>query len=131
MNSHSPSADDVVAAYEALLHQTRRMLEATNRQDWGTLVAYEADYVMQTHHLRQLDAHVPLTEMDRQRKAQLIEDILENNLRVRDGLMARRDELGELIGISRRQRNLSRAYGVQPDNAFRHPTRSPDDKSPM
>ncbi|MDW7745263.1 flagellar protein FliT [Halomonas sp.] len=127
MTSYAFSSKDVVAGYETLLQQTRRMLEATSRQEWETLVSYEAYYVLQTEQLKRLDATVPLTEEHQRRKAELIEQILENNLHVRDRLMARRDELGELIDTSRRQRNLSRAYGVR---AGKHTSSlSPDNKS--
>lgn len=129
MTSNAFSSKDVVAGYETLLQQTRCMLEATNRQEWETLVSYEADYVLQTEQLKRLDATVPLTEAHQRRKAELIERILENNLHVRDRLMARRDELGELIDTSRRQRNLSRAYGVHPSNQTHLDSLSPDNKS--
>ncbi|SDN88137.1 flagellar protein FliT [Halomonas shengliensis] len=129
MTADAPSPQDVVAGYEALLLQTRRMLEATDRQEWETLVSYESDYVLQTRRLRRLDETVPLTDAHRRRKAELIEHILENNLRVRDRLVVRRDELGELIGTTRRQRNLSRAYGVQPVSTAHLHTPTSDDTS--
>lgn len=129
MTSDAPSPQDVVAGYEALLRQTRRMLEATERQEWETLVTYESDYVLQTRRLRRLDETVALTDAHRRHKAELIEHILENNLRVRDRLMARRDELGKLIGTSRRQQSISRAYGVPPSNIAHIDTSSPDGKS--
>lgn len=115
MTHKTSSPQDVVAGYEALLQQTQRMLEASSHQEWDTLIAYEANYVSQTERLKELDEAVLLTGARRKRKAELIEQIMVNNRRVRDRLMARRDELGELLDTSRRQRDLSRAYGVKPN----------------
>lgn len=128
MFSDTSSPQGVIAAYEALLKQTHRMLEAAHRQEWETLITYQADYVMLTDRLQQLGEAVPLTEALRQRKADLIERILDNNLHLRERLMMRREELGELIDTSRHQRNLSRAYGV-PAGSRHADHRSTNDKS--
>ncbi|MDT0500528.1 MULTISPECIES: flagellar protein FliT [unclassified Halomonas] len=112
MPTDTTSSQGVIAAYETMLLQTRRMLEAAHRQEWDTLITCQTEYVLQTEHLKKLDEAVTLTEAHRQQKADLIKRILENNLQLRDQLMTRREELGELIDTSRQQRNLSRAYGV-------------------
>ena len=48
-----------------------------------------------------------------QRKAELLESILEHDVDIRRRLVARRDELGKLIEVSQRQRDLHRAYAPQ------------------
>lgn len=130
MSADTSSPQGVIAAYEAMLQQTQCMLEAAHRQEWETLITHQTEYLLQTDRLQQLDEAIPLTETLRQRKADLIERILDNNLHLRNHLMARREELSELIDTSRQQRNISRAYGVP---AGGHPPRidshSSNDKS--
>ncbi len=127
-NSATPGA--LVEAYEALLAQTDRMLEAARGAEWASLVDQEADYVLQVERVQRLDAEVALAPEARERKSALLERILENDLEIRRRLIERRDELGELIGTTRRQRNLRRAYGVKngegsAGGAHRDDTRTP------
>ncbi|ATJ84640.1 flagellar protein FliT [Halomonas beimenensis] len=104
-------AAEIIAGYEALLAISEAMLAAARDADWPTLVEQETDYVRRVERLSRLDAEHPLDEHRQRRKAELLERILDNDLEVRQRLIRRRDELGELIGTSRRQRDLQRAYG--------------------
>ncbi|OBX35423.1 flagellar protein FliT [Halomonas elongata] len=108
----SALGEAVLDGYTRLLVRSEHMLEAALAADWETLVAQEADYVQQVERLSTLDAEASLDREARQRKAELLEDILENDLEIRRHLIQRRDELGELIGVSQRQRDLQRAYGA-------------------
>jgi len=98
--------------YKTLLSRTQRMLALARDADWAALIDQESHYVVQVEQLIQLDAELQLDTDGRDRKARLLEQILENDLEIRQHLMERREELGNLIGATQRQRNLRRTYGV-------------------
>ncbi|MDR5866915.1 flagellar protein FliT [Halomonas koreensis] len=103
--------DAVIAGYRALLECSERMLALAREADWAALVELEADYVQRVERLAERDAIQALSREAQVRKAELLEGILENDLEIRRHLERRRDELGELLGTSQRQRDLQRAYG--------------------
>ena len=104
------SPEAVVEGYEGLLGYTQRMLHAAREGDWPALIEQEHDYVQAVEAIARLDAGQVLSEAQRQRKAELLEVILVNDLEIR--LIQRRDELSALIGNARRQRDVERAYGA-------------------
>lgn len=106
------SSDAVLDAYTRLLTRSESMLEAALAADWEALVDQETEYVQQVERLPTLDAGTSLDGEAQRHKAELLERILENDLEIRRHLIQRRDELGELIGVSRRQRDLQRTYGA-------------------
>jgi len=119
MPAQVPPRDDstrqgvLVGAYESLLERSTRMLATVRAADWDGLVDQETQYVVQVERLRRLDAEQPLDDHHAALKAALLERILEQDLEIRQRLIARRDELDRLIGSSRKQLALSRAYGPQ------------------
>lgn len=98
--------------YQTLLSRTQRMLALARDADWAALIDQESNYVVQVEQLIRLDAELQLDTDGRDRKARLLEQILENDLEIRQHLMERREELGNLIGATQRQRSLRRTYGV-------------------
>ncbi|MDI5922828.1 flagellar protein FliT [Halomonas sp. LR5S13] len=106
------SQQALVEEYEALLSRTRLMLDSARDADWPALVDQESTYIMQVKQVAKLDAERHLDANQRARKAEILEQILENDLEIRERLIERRDELGKLISASQRQRNLRHAYGV-------------------
>lgn len=109
--SSTPQA--VLQGYETLLDRTQDMLAAARAADWPALLEQEGAYTHQVDRLARLEAGLALTPAQSQRKAALLERILAHDREIRERLVARRDELGRRIDTSRRQRNLTRAYGVQ------------------
>jgi flagellar protein FliT len=108
------SPEAIVEGYQALLGYTQRMLHAAREADWPALIEEEHDYVQAVEAIARLDAEQVLNEAQRQRKAELLETILENDLEIRQRLIQRREELSTLIGNAQRQRDVERAYGTQP-----------------
>lgn len=106
------SQQAVVEGYEALLSRTRLMLASVHEANWSALVDQEGDYVVEVERLARLDAELHLDADNQVHKAQLLEQILENDLEIRERLIERRDELGKLISATQRQRSLRHAYGV-------------------
>ncbi|MBE0488992.1 MAG: flagellar protein FliT [Halomonas sp.] len=107
----------LLSAYESLLANSTQMLASVRSADWDSLVEQELQYVVQVDRLKRLDAEQPLEGQCADRKAALLESILEQNLEIRQRLIERREELRQLIGSSRRQLALSRAYGPQQGEA--------------
>ncbi|PXX96439.1 flagellar protein FliT [Halomonas sp. LBP4] len=121
-----PDAQQVLlGAYEALLDRSSRMLDSARDADWEALVDLETQYVVQVEHISRLDAELPLDDEGGERKVKLLERILEQDLEIRQRLVARRDELDRLIGSGRRQLALSRTYGPQTIDAEQRFTKKP------
>ena len=106
------TSQTVVDGYEMLLAYTHLMLESARNRDWATLIDQERDYVLQVERLASLDAEFQLDDEQRERKAELLETILENDLEIRQRLVERRDELSSQIGNAQRQQSVQRAYGA-------------------
>lgn len=103
----------LLETYAALLDNAAHMHELANTEEWAALIEQRTHFVMLVDKLRQLDSAVTLDERGQRRKAELLEAILEHDVEIRRQLVARRDELGKLIGISQQQRLLHRTYGPQ------------------
>jgi flagellar protein FliT len=121
--SASTSASDKKAqqtllnSYETLLSRVEHMHKLANVEQWEELIDQRTNYVLLVEQLRELDATVLLDAAAQQRKAELLERILEHDVDIQRRLVARRDELGKLIGVSQRQRDLHRAYAPQQGTA--------------
>ncbi|QIB64311.1 flagellar protein FliT [Kineobactrum salinum] len=105
------TAEDVLAVYESLLVSTRTMLSRAKQGDWDALMERESRYVIDVEELVRLERNVVFDEQQRNRKADLLELILDNDIKIRNHLLARRDELGAMIGVNRRKSSLNRTYG--------------------
>lgn len=103
----------LLEAYEALLARSSRMLDAVRSADWDALIRQESEYIVQVDRLRHMDTELSLDGEALEYKAELLERILEQDLEIRRSLLARRDELDQLIGSSRQKLALSRTYGPQ------------------
>jgi flagellar protein FliT len=121
------TAEDVLAVYESLLVTTRTMLAWARQGDWDALVERESRYVVDVEALVRLEQNVVFDEEQRIRKADLLELILGNDIKIRNQLLARRDELGAMIGVNRRKSSLNRTYG--PADAPAAPADGPADDS--
>lgn len=111
MTAMQPMTEErLLAAYEALRECSSRMLEWARQEDWDSLVNEESRYVIEVERLSQFDSELLLDMPQQQRRAELLEQILEQDMEIRRRLVERRDALSELIGVSQRKRNLSRAY---------------------
>lgn len=106
-----PPAQRVLATYERLLACSSRMLALAREHDWEALIREETDYLCVVSGLAELERGVQLGPRQQDRKAELLARILEQDGELRRRLVARRDELSALIGVSRRRRDLSRSYG--------------------
>ncbi|SDG08430.1 flagellar protein FliT [Onishia taeanensis] len=102
--------EDIISGYEALLERSTRMLAFACEEDWSRLLEEEAEYVIDVERLSRIEAEHTLDASFAQRKALLLERILEGDLEIRRRLSKRRDELGELLHASQRKRSVDSAY---------------------
>ncbi|CEP38136.1 MULTISPECIES: flagellar protein FliT [Halomonadaceae] len=110
-SAHNKSAQQaLLTSYETLLSRVEHMHELANAEQWAELIDQRTSYVLLVEQLRELDTTVVLDAAGQQRKAELLELILEHDVDIRRRLVSRRDELGKLIEVSQRQRDLHRAY---------------------
>ncbi len=107
------TARAVLDGYAQLRRQVAIMLELARAGEWDTLIERQSGYLQLADRLRQLDKEAELNQAEVQLKADLLEAILADDLAIREQLLARRNELGQLMGASRRQRDLHRSYGKQ------------------
>src|SRR5690554_3545944 len=112
-------ASTVLEGYAQLRRQIAIMLELARAAEWDALLERQSGYLELGDRVRLLDGQGELDQQAAQRKAELLEAILTDDLAIRELLLARREELGQLMESSRRQRALNRSYGKQADNG--HP----------
>ncbi|WP_168013460.1 flagellar protein FliT [Halomonas salinarum] len=104
------SAYAIIAGYEALWERSSRMLAFACEEDWNRLLEEEADYVVDVERLSKLEGGQALDANQSERKALLLEGILENDLDIRRRLEKRREELAALLNTSQRKRSVDSAY---------------------
>lgn len=107
------TARAVLDGYAQLRRQVAIMLELARAGEWDDLIQRQSGYLQLADRLRQLDKEAQLNQAEVQLKANLLEAILADDLAIREQLLERRNELGQLMGASRRQRDLHRSYGKQ------------------
>ncbi|WP_240549156.1 flagellar protein FliT [Billgrantia antri] len=103
----------VLDGYTRLRRQVAVMLELARAGEWDALIERQSGYLQLVDRIQQLDKETVLDRESQQSKAELLEAILADDLAIREHLMARRSELGQLMDTSRRQRDLHRSYGKQ------------------
>lgn len=116
----------LIEQYQDLLQLTERMLKLTHNNEWDELIAIETDYIAE---VARIGGPLPIDHLDettQTRIGELLERILDNDMRIRQQLIERRDALGEMLQVSRRQQDLHRAYSggkvVNAGNRFRQET---------
>jgi flagellar protein FliT len=100
----------VIAAYERLLEQSRRILECAENADWDGIFALKAQGLLDAASLRRAESQAELDDRGQQRKRELIGQILELDNRVSSFLHARQEDLGQLMQVARRKGELNNAY---------------------
>ncbi|MCE8034506.1 MAG: flagellar protein FliT [Halomonas sp.] len=112
------SSRALLDGYVRLRQQVAIMLELARAGEWDALIERQSDYLQLVDRIRHLDQEAVLDDEQKRCKADLLEAILDDDLAIREQLMARRSELGHLMDTSRRQRDLHRSYGKQAASVF-------------
>ncbi len=101
---------ETIVIYENVRHITSQMLDAAQHRDWEQMAALEQQCSAQVETIKAADALETLTGELRDKKAQLIRDILENDRAIRDITDPWLNELSTLITNLGTQRKLEMSY---------------------
>ncbi|HEX8542336.1 MAG TPA: flagellar protein FliT [Pseudomonas sp.] len=113
----------LIAAYEQLLEQSRRLLECAENSDWDGLFTLKSQGLIDAAYLRRTEENTELDDSARQRKRELITQILELESQVMHSLIVRQHDLHQLMLVNRRNSDLN--------NAYRAPLAEPRSVTPM
>lgn len=111
-DSRVTASQTVMNAYRKLEEQASRMASLAGQQRWEALIGEEEEYVTAVAALADLEQGVALTDGQNRTKREILQRILTYDRDTRHSLLARRDELARLMAVSRRERDLGRAYGA-------------------
>lgn len=100
----------LIAAYEQLLEQSRRILECAERADWDGIFVLKSQGLIDAAYLRRAEGQAELDDTGQQRKFELMRQIIELDGQVSSFLHARQNDLGQLMQINRRKSDLNNAY---------------------
>lgn len=103
---------ETIAIYQEVSEITAGMLEAARRGDWEELALLENECSSRIDALREKDASSPLTEIERRRKIDMIQRILDDDRQIRDIVTPWMAHLSGLINRSGTERKLNHAYGM-------------------
>jgi len=106
------SAAQVIANYESLSALTGRMRAAAKRGEWGSLVDIEQERGKLVAAMKPLDADANLDEAARQRKNQLISEILAGDAEIRDLAQAWMSQFQLSMQSSLQELRLLKEYGA-------------------
>jgi hypothetical protein len=105
------SSDAIMQRYDKALELTRAMLEAAQKSDWDRLVALEKERSALIDQLRELDVDPARDAQDRERKRELIRDIMRSDEQIQILTQDWMRELREVLGSISVEQRLSRTYG--------------------
>ena len=101
---------EALSAYAAMAALTEQMVQAASASDWDTLVALEQRVAVHVQALR-AEPSAPMTGADRERKIELIRQMLNADRQIRDLTMPWMAQLSKLISSTGTERRVVNAYG--------------------
>ncbi len=102
--------DNVLHYYESIAGQSQRMLSAARAGDWDDLCAAEEECARLIAHLKQLGDTPPLNTGERERRMQILKQMLAEDAEIRDLTEPWLKQLEQLLGNAGNQRRLSDSY---------------------
>lgn len=106
------SAAQVIANYELFALTTAQMRAAAEHSEWELLISIESQRTTLLAQMKPLDATVVLDPMAQQRKAQLIEKILADDIEIRNLTQTWMRQLQLNIDSNSNELRVRQAYGV-------------------
>ncbi|WDY57907.1 flagellar protein FliT [Pseudomonas sp. PSKL.D1] len=100
----------VIAAYEGLLEQARRMLACAENADWDGIFALKSQGLIDAASLQRAESQAELDEAGQLRKLELISEIVALDTQVSRHLHARQSYLGKLMQVGRQKCELDNTY---------------------
>ena len=101
----------VIANYESLSVLMEQMNEAAVHGEWDQLIDLEQKCRQYVAAMKQADASAMLDEPSRQRKAQIIKNILAHDADIRSRTAAWMGQLQRIMQSNRQEQQLQQAYG--------------------
>jgi flagellar protein FliT len=105
------SASQVITNYESLFAITERMREAAAQGEWDQLIALEQQCSRHVAAMKLVDASTTLDGSTRQRKAQLIKNILTHDADIRSRTQEWMGQLQRIMQSNHQEQRLNQAYG--------------------
>ena len=102
---------DVLSVYAAMANLTEQMVQAAERSDWDALVLLEQRCAAHVQTLRTQESPQPMTGADRERKIDLIRQMLNADRQIRDLTLPWMAQLSKLINSTGTERRVVNAYG--------------------
>lgn len=101
---------EAVGNYETLLALTGQMRMAAQEGEWDHLIELEQQCSRQVAAMKPVDERAALDETSRQRKIQLIKQILADDADIRNRTQAWMTQLQHIIQSNRKEQRLRQAY---------------------
>jgi flagellar protein FliT len=105
------SASEVITNYESLSSITSQMRDAAINAEWDQLVVLEQQCSRCVSAMKPVDAEAKLDEPARQRKIQLIKNILADDAEIRNRTEIWTGQLQRILQSNRQEQRLQQAYG--------------------
>lgn len=102
---------DVLSVYAAMADLTEQMVQAAQRSDWDALVLLEQRCAAHVQTLREQEPQQPMSGAERERKIELIRQMLNADRQIRDLTMPWMAQLSKLINATGTERRIVNAYG--------------------
>ena len=102
---------DVLSVYAAMADLTEQMVQAAQRSDWDNLVLLEQRCAAHAQALREQEPQQPMRGAERERKIELIRQMLNADRQIRDLTMPWMNQLSKLINSTGTERRVVNAYG--------------------
>jgi flagellar protein FliT len=102
---------EVLSVYAAMADLTEQMVQAAQRSDWDALVLLEQRCAAHVQTLRAQEPQQPMSGADRERKIELIRQMLNADRQIRDLTMPWMAQLSKLINATGTERRIVNAYG--------------------
>jgi hypothetical protein len=102
----------IMQRYETALALTRSMLEAAQKSEWDRLVVLERERTTLIDQLRDLDREPPRDVRERDRKRNLLREIMEFDEQIETLTRDWMRELREVLSSINAEQRLSRTYGT-------------------
>ena len=106
------TSQEVLAVYTTMAKLTGQMVAAAEAGDWDRLTLLEQRCAAHTRTLKEQEPPQPLRGAERERKIELIRQMLVDDRRIRDLTMPWMAQLSALIGHTRTERRVVNAYGA-------------------
>jgi flagellar protein FliT len=108
-----PQVSYVLDIYQQIATVTEIMLASARIGNWGSVLKHGQRYSALVEQLRLKESSVPLDDVGRATKYDLLVRILNNDARTRELAFPQLARLGELLSRMKRQESLLHNYGLK------------------